>query len=129
MLDSLMGMIRIVAATYLAAAMSALIVASPVDAGKTSHKQLARCDVAHGHVMMTDSQAIVYRSIEAFEPSVAYACSFTHPRIYELGPFQGEGSCSSQGCLSVERETLVGTYVAYEYFLVLGEGKNREEHF
>jgi hypothetical protein len=119
---------RIVGATCLAV-MWALTIASPVDAGKTRHKQSARCDVAHGHVVIADSQAIVYRSVEAFEPSVVYACSFTHPHIYERGPCQGDGSCGSLGCLSVEREALAGTYVAYAYFLVLGEEKDREETF
>ena len=118
-----MGIMRLVV-TICLAAMWALIVASSVDADKARHKQPARCDIIHKHVMIADSQAMVYRSIEAFEPPIVFGCAFKPGRVFELGESATEGSCSPSGCIHIKQEVLTGTLVAYERFSTDGEGES-----
>lgn len=74
--------------------------------------------------MIADSQAIVYRSVEAFEPPIVYGCTLARGRVFRLGEFPTEGSCGPSGCIDIKQETLTGTLVAYERFSTDGEGES-----
>ena len=108
-------MMRIVAATCLTIAASALIVATPASAGKARHQQPAKCGAERGQVIAANSQALLYRATNFYEFSLVYGCTYKQRRSYRLGYFPSEGTCSSSGCISIQHETLSGPLVAYEF--------------
>jgi hypothetical protein len=93
-------------------------------AGATHRKAVPKCGIPHGHTMIADSQAILYRNIQQFAPSIVYGCAFSRGRSFELGEFPTEGSCSPAGCTHIHHETIAGALVAYEYFSTDGENED-----
>jgi hypothetical protein len=122
------NMARIVVATCLAVLVLTLA-ATSVDASRTHHRQPPKCSIPHGHTVLADSQAILYRNIQPFEFSIVYGCAFARGHSFELGEFPTEGSCGPSACSKIHQEKLAGPLVAYEYFFVAGESGEQEEKF
>jgi hypothetical protein len=112
--DSLIDMKSIGTTICLAVVTATLIAASPTHASKVRRKSPTGCGTRHGHIIVGDSRAIVYREIERFGTPAVFGCTYIGRRPYRLGVAAGEIPCSSQGCGGIEHETLAGPFTAYE---------------
>ncbi len=90
--------------------------ASSTAADARRHRHSVKCGTDHGRVIAADTQAQLYISLNIEESLIVHGCVYGDKHSYELGYFPGDGTCSSSGCAPiVERETLAGSLVAYEY--------------
>jgi hypothetical protein len=93
------------------------------------HKTHPSCNRNHTRIITADAQAVIYRTVEAFEPSIVYGCTYSQGHPYKLGEFPTIGSCGSGACGSIGQEVLAGQLVAYEHFSTMGREELREDEF
>lgn len=97
-----------------------LLVVAPVSDARTRHARHPHCPEVGKFALVTNAQAEVYEAEGRFAHArEMFACAYASGHAYALGP----GPYPNSG-VGIEKETLTGSMVAYEEFVV--GGKNDE---